>query len=49
MSIMSGIQIAVRGLDNAITAAGFSESEPPDARRTTIGRSELLATQQRKK
>lgn len=41
--------IAVRGLDNAIAAAGFSDPEPAEAIRITIGRSELLATQQRKK
>lgn len=35
--------VAVRGLDAAIAAAGFSEPEPPERSRVTIGRSELLA------
>ena len=32
-----------RGLDAAITAAGFSDPEPPDQPRVMIGRSELMA------
>lgn len=41
--------IAFRGLDGAIAAAGFSESEPPEQTQVTIGRSELLAPQRRKR
>lgn len=41
--------ITVRGLDAAITAASFSVPEPPKSDHATIGRSELLATQPRKK
>lgn len=41
--------IAVRGLDNAIAAAGFSDPEPAEATRVTLGRSEMLARQHRKK
>jgi serine/threonine-protein kinase HipA len=35
--------VAFRGLDAAISAAGFSDPEPPERSRVTIGRSELLA------
>lgn len=41
--------IALRGLDAAIAAAGFSDPEPPEQTRVTIGRSELLAPQRRKR
>ena len=41
--------LTLRGLDAAIEAAGFSEPEPPEPHRVTIGRSELLATRQNKK
>ncbi len=37
-----------RGLDGAITAAGFSDAAPPDGSRVVIGRSELLASPRRK-
>jgi serine/threonine-protein kinase HipA len=40
--------VAFTGLDNAIAAAGFSDPEPPKRERTTIGRSELLATHQKR-
>jgi serine/threonine-protein kinase HipA len=38
-----------RGLDAAISAADFSDPEPPEQSRVTIGRSELLASQQLKR
>jgi serine/threonine-protein kinase HipA len=41
--------VALRGLDAAITAAGFSEPEPPEPPRVTTGRSELLASSRRKR
>lgn len=41
--------LTLRGLDAAIEAAGFSDPEPPEPSRITIGRSELLATRQNKK
>ena len=41
--------VALRGLDAAMTAAGFSDPEPPEQTRVTIGRSELLAPQRRKR
>lgn len=41
--------VAFRGLDDAITAAGFSDPEPPEPTQVTIGRSELLAPQRRKR
>lgn len=41
--------VALRGLDAAIAAAGFSEPEPPEQSSVTIGRSELLAPQRRKR
>lgn len=41
--------VAFRGLDDAITAAGFSDPEPPEPPQVTIGRSELLAPQRRKR
>lgn len=41
--------VAFRGLDAAMTAAGFSDPEPPEQTRMTIGRSELLAPQRRKR
>lgn len=41
--------MAFKGLDAAIAAAGFSDSEPPEPARTTIGRSELLAPPHRKR
>jgi serine/threonine-protein kinase HipA len=40
---------AFKGLDAAIAAAGFSDPEPPEATRVTIGRSELLAPPRRKR
>ena len=39
----------LRGLSAAIEAAGFSDPEPPEPQRVTIGRSERLATRQNKK
>ncbi|WP_218122704.1 hypothetical protein [Propionivibrio dicarboxylicus] len=41
--------VELRGLDTAIAAACFSEPEPPEQTHVTIGRSELLAPQQRKR
>lgn len=41
--------VAFRGLDDAITAAGFSDPEPPEPPQVTIGRSELLAPQRRQR
>src|SRR6218665_4078155 len=41
--------VAVRGLDAAIAAAGFSDPEPAEQTRVTIGRSELLAPPRRKR
>ncbi|UCV17921.1 type II toxin-antitoxin system HipA family toxin [Ferribacterium limneticum] len=41
--------VAFRGLDGAIAAAGFSEPESPEPTHVTIGRSELLAPQRRKR
>lgn len=41
--------VALRGLDAAIAAAGFSDPEPPEQSRVSIGRSELLAPQRRKR
>lgn len=41
--------VAFRGLDGAIAAAGFSEPEPSEQDHVTIGRSELLAPQRRKR
>ncbi len=41
--------IQFRGLDDAIATAGFSDPEPPEKSRTTIGRSELLASPRRKR
>lgn len=41
--------VALRGLDFAISAAGFSDPEPPEQSRVTIGRSELLASPRRKR
>ncbi|GAB3190403.1 type II toxin-antitoxin system HipA family toxin [Hydrogenophaga aquatica] len=41
--------VAFKGLDTAIAAAGFSAPEPPEPTRVTIGRSELLAPQRRKR
>lgn len=41
--------VALRGLDAAIAAAGFSEPEPPEQSSVKIGRSELLAPQRRKR
>lgn len=41
--------LTLRGLSAAIEAAGFSEPEPPEPQRVTIGRSERLATRQDKK
>lgn len=38
-----------RGLDAAIAAAGFSDPQPPEPSRETIGRSELLAPRHRKR
>ncbi len=40
--------VALRGLDAAITAAGFSDPDPPEPSRVTIGRSELLAPPRRR-
>lgn len=40
---------ALRGLDAAIAAAGFSAPEPPEQARVTVGRSELLAPRRRKR
>lgn len=37
-----------RGLDGAITAAGFSDAASPDESRVVIGRSELLASPRKK-
>jgi serine/threonine-protein kinase HipA len=36
--------VQFRGLDAAISAAGFSDPEPAERTRVTVGRSELLAT-----
>lgn len=41
--------VELRGLDAAIVGAGFSEPEPPEQTHVTIGRSELLAPQRRKR
>lgn len=41
--------VAVRGLDDAIAAAGFSDPERAEPTRVTIGRSELLAPPRRKR
>lgn len=41
--------VGTRGLDAAIIAAGFSEPEPPEQNRVTIGRSDLLAPQRHKR
>lgn len=41
--------VALRCLDAAITAGGFSDPEPPEQIAVTIGRSELLAPQRRKR
>lgn len=41
--------VALRGLDSAIAAAGFSEPESPEKTHVTIGRSELMAPQRRKR
>lgn len=41
--------VTFRGLDAAISAAGFSDPKPPDQTCVTIGRSELLAYQRRKR
>jgi serine/threonine-protein kinase HipA len=41
--------VELRGLDAAITAAGFSDPETPEQARVTIGRSELLAPPRRKR
>lgn len=41
--------VAHRGLDAAIAAAGFSDPQPPEPNRVTIGRSELLAPPRRKR
>lgn len=38
-----------RGLDGTIAAAGFSDPQPPEPVRVTIGRSELLAAPRRKR
>lgn len=40
--------VALSSLDAAITAAGFSDPEPVEQTRVTIGRSELLAAPQKK-
>ena len=37
-----------RGLDAAIKAAGFSDPEPPESSRTSVGRSELLASRRKR-
>ncbi|MDD2744104.1 MAG: HipA domain-containing protein, partial [Rhodocyclaceae bacterium] len=41
--------VALRGLDSAIAVAGFSEPESPEKTHVTIGRSELMAPQRRKR
>lgn len=41
--------LAVRGLDEAIAAAGFSDADPVEPTRTSIGGSELLASKQGKR
>lgn len=41
--------VALRGLDTAIAAAGFSDPEPPEQPRVTIGRSELLTPPRRRR
>ncbi|MDR1463315.1 MAG: type II toxin-antitoxin system HipA family toxin [Azoarcus sp.] len=41
--------VKLRGLDAAIAAAGFSDPEPPEQTRVTIGRSELLAPPRRRR
>ena len=41
--------VVFRGLDAAIVGAGFSKPEPPEKNHVTIGRSELLAPQRRKR
>lgn len=40
--------VPLRGLSEAIEAAGFSDPEPPEKERTLIGRSELLAKPRKK-
>lgn len=40
--------VAYRGLDESITAAGFSDPDPPEKSQATIGRSELMASKRRK-
>ncbi len=40
--------LALRGLDPAIAAAGFSDPEPPDRSRTIIGQSELMAPRRKR-
>lgn len=51
MASLRGPKQAVqfRGLDAAIATAGFSDPQPPEPQRQTIGRSELLAPPRRKR
>jgi serine/threonine-protein kinase HipA len=37
-----------RGLDATINAAGFSDPEPPEPSRTSVGRPELLAPRRKR-
>lgn len=49
MSSLRNSGASIQGLNDAIASAGFSDPEPPEPSRVTVGRSELMAPPQRRR